>query len=351
MISILLLLFVSSCKKDNNDVSSNFDDNYGEGLYILTDLGVNFYNYQDSLTQLQENIFSTVNNLSISNANKIKIKGTKVYILAGDHIITSNVNTFEDKGIIDGFYSISDIDFISNDRLIVLDQGDSKIKIVDLRSMEITTNIEAGDSVRPITVFSNSYKSFVFNGGGVSINDRDTTAVVIQYRDNLVHLAEIVDILNVGDNPNSAVISGNLKVLSKGIYDSTNPVNNTESTLSDINQYNNQVYSIDVLTGIYNASNLISNYDNSICYFIAEGGVYTLNTNSLNTNLLVNINASVITSIVDSYADTDSTIAFSEMLYMNDLDNPNLVYEYNRNLSTFTDTITCSGNVRDIKFY
>ena len=217
--------------------------------------------------------------------------------------------------------------------------------------MDITKNIEAGNSVNPMTVFSNSYKSFVLNGGGLSLNEKDTTIVVVQYRDDLVHLAEIVDVLHVGANPNSAVISGNLKVLSKGIYDPINISTNTESSLSDINQYNNQVYSIDILSGIYNATNLMSNYNNTLCYFTALGGVYTINTNSLNTNLVVNVNASIINSVVHSYQDTDSTIAFSEMLYMNDVDNPNLVYQYNMNLSSFTDTITCTGNIRDIEFY
>ena len=320
-------------------------------MYVLTDLGVNFYNYDDSIPQVQDDIFRLVNNISINNARKIKFKGTKVYIIAQDYIVTSNVNTFENKGLIDGFNNISDIDFISNDRLIVLDRGDSRIKIVDLGSMDITKNIEAGNSVNPMTVFSNSYKSFVLNGGGLSLNEKDTTIVVVQYRDDLVHLAEIVDVLHVGANPNSAVISGNLKVLSKGIYDPINISTNTESSLSDINQYNNQVYSIDILSGIYNATNLMSNYNNTLCYFTALGGVYTINTNSLNTNLVVNVNASIINSVVHSYQDTDSTIAFSEMLYMNDVDNPNLVYQYNMNLSSFTDTITCTGNIRDIEFY
>ena len=351
LLLIIILFYFSSCDKEDGTTSPVFDNNYGLGMYVLTDLGVNFYNYDDSIPQLKEDIFRSVNDISVNNARKIKFKGTKAYIISQDYIITTNVNTFENKGRIDGFNSISDIDFISNDRLIVLDQGDSKIKIVDLASMDITTTIEAGDRVNPMTVFSNSYKSFVLNGGSMSNNDKDTSVVVIQYRDNLVHLAEIIDILYVGENPNSAAISGNLKILSKGNYDPINTSTNTESSLSNVNQYNNEVYSTDVLTGIYNAANLMSNYNNTFCYFTALGGVYTINTNNLNTNLIINVNTSIINSVVHSYQDTDSTIAFSEMLYMNDLDNPNVVYQYNLNLSSFTDTITCTGNVTDIEFY
>ena len=80
--------------------------------------------------------------------------------------------------------------------------------------------------------------------------------------------------------------------------------------------------------------------------------MYSLNANSLNVNLIVNINSSVISTIVESYAVIDSPyVANSQMLYMNDIDNPNNIYKYNSNLSAFTDTIIVDGNVRDINFY
>ena len=121
--------------------------------------------------------------------------------------------------------------------------------------------------------------------------------------------------------------------------------------MSVINQFNNQVYSTNILAGIYNAQNLISNWDNSSCYLTAEGGVYRLNPNTLNVNLLVSVNASVISTITESYADSDTTVAYSEMLYMNDLDNPNTIYKYSFSLLSFTDTIIVDGAVKDIAFY
>ena len=347
-----ILVVVSSCNEDEVDTPI-FSQDYGIGMYIVTDLGVSFYNNNDSLAQVQNQIFKTVNNRAIINPKKIKFYGTKAYILADDYIETVNVKTFQEKETINGFLNVVDLDYVSHDRLFVIDKDDSKVKVVDMESLDITSQIETGDSTRPVFIISNSYKSFIMNGGGSSDQIKDSTVVLIEYKDNLVALADFVGSLSVGDNPNSAVItsSGALKVLCKGIYDPINPVNNTESLLSDINQYNNQVYSTNTLTGIYNAGNLISNWNNSHCYFTAVGGVYKLNPDNLNVNPVVSVNASVINTVIESFPVNDSTTVSYEMLYMNDLDNTNTIYKYNSDLSAIVDTIIVDGNVRDINFY
>jgi hypothetical protein len=139
--------------------------------------------------------------------------------------------------------------------------------------------------------------------------------------------------------------------LCKGIYDLVNPINNTESSLSILNQFSHVVYSTNTLTGIYNAQNLIKNWNASLFYITAEGGVYSLNTNGSNLNLITTVNASVINLIVELYADTDTTWVSHEMLYMNDVDNPSNIYKYDLAISMFSDTIVVDGEVRDINFY
>ena len=344
---LFILFIISSCKETEENVV--FPEDYGSGVYIATSNGVSFYDGEVVIDQ----IYSTVNSTAISNVKKIKFKGTKAYILA-DNLYTAKVQTFEDKGVVSGFIYPVDFDFVSpENRAFIVDKGDSKVKVVDLDRLEIVSDIETGDSTRPVSIFSNSYKSFVANGGGLPNAIKDSTIIVVQYRDNLVPLADFSGSLLVGDNPNSGVItsSGDLKVLCKGIYDLSDPSNNTSSSVSDINQYTNEVYSTDNLSGIYNASNLISNWNNTSCYFTAEGGVYSLSPNSLNTTLIIAINSNVINTNNESYADTDSTVAYSEMIYMNDQDFSNRVYKYNVNLSSFVDTIIVDGDVSDINFY
>ncbi|MEC9209641.1 MAG: hypothetical protein VX762_04370 [Bacteroidota bacterium] len=349
---LITTILISSCKNDEVEAPI-FDENYGEGMYIVTDNGVSFYDYQDSLAQVTNQIYKTVNNITINDPKKLKFSGTKAYIVGYNNIVIANVKTFEDQGEINGFSNPVDIDFLSQDRLFVVDKGDSKVKTVDIESMEIMSDIETGDSTHPVFILSNSYKSFILNGGGLSTQTKDSTVVVIEYRDDLESLANFIGNLSVGDNPNSAVItsSGALKVLCKGVYDPTNPMHNTESSLSHINQYSNEMYTTDNLSGIYNAQNLISNWDNSSCYLTAEGGVYRLNPNTLNVNLLVSVNASVINTIVESFAVNDTTMVSYEMMYMNDTDSQNNIYKYNIDLSVFVDTIIVDGNVRDISFY
>ena len=350
---IVLFLLLSSCKKDEVNTPI-FDNNYGEGMYVVTDLGVSFYNYKDSSAQVQNQIYKEVNNIAITSPKKIKFKGDNAYILGNNYIVIADLNTFEDKGNINGFLNPVDFDFVSpNNRLFVVDRDDSKVKEVNLNNMQITSDIETGDSTRPVFILSNSYKSFVLNGGRSSLETKDSTVVVIESRDSLVGLADFEGSLEVGDNPSSAVITSDsrLQVLCKGIYDPINPINNTESSLSNINQYSNEVYSTTNLAGIFNANNLITNYDNSLCYFTAEGGIYLLNPNTLNTTSLVSINSDVINTIVESVAINDSTTVYYQILYMNDIDTPNSLYKYNLTLSSFVDTLIFDGNIRAINFF
>jgi len=345
---LIALIFVSSCKEES-DTEPSFSKDYGDGMYIVTDNGVSFYDGD----VVKNQIYQTVNGSALSNPKKIKFQGTKAYIVTEKSLFSANVETFESKGEVGGFMNLVDFDFVAMGRIFAVDKDDAKVKVVDIDRMEITSDIETGDSVRPVFIISNSSKSFVMNGGGGSGQIKDSTVVVIEYRDDLVALANFTGNLFVGDNPNSAVFSSNgrLKVLCQGVYDLINSMNNTESSFSNINQYSNVVYSTNNLTGIYNAQNLISNWNNSVYYLTAEGGVYGLNPTSLNANLIVSVNVSVINTSIESLAVNDSTTVSYEMLYMNDADSPNSIYKYNLDLSLFVDTIIVDAPVKDIAFY
>ena len=69
-----------------------------------------------------------------------------------------------------------------------------------------------------------------------------------------------------------------------------------------------------------------------------------------NTNLVIPINSDVLNITTEKYAVNDSTDAYSNFLYMNDLNNSGKIYKYNINLSLIVDTLSVSGKVLDIKF-
>jgi hypothetical protein len=348
---LIVLFFIASCTEDKVDPSIPAE-NYGDGMYIVTDKGVSFYNNTDSLAEVQNQIFKSVNNSTIINPKKIKFKGTKAYIIADDYILTANVKTFEKRDEINGFSKPVDLDFISHNRLLVVDKGDSKVKVVDLISLDISEQIECGDSTKPVFIISNSKTSFIMNAGGSTAEIKDSTVIAIDYRDNLEAISNFSGNLLVGYNPNSAVFSGNLKVLCKGIYDLVNPINNTESSFSILNQFSHVVYSTNTLIGIYNARNLVSNKSASVLFFTASNGIYTINPNGVGVSQIDPIVSDILFVQSEQYNLTDSTTAISNMLYVNDTYNsPNTIYKYNLVLSSYVDTIIVDGNVRDINFY
>ena len=349
-ILILVILF-TSCKKDEVDVV--FEENYGSGMYIVTDIGVSFYNSNDSLPQVNNDIFKTVNNISINNPKKIKFRGTKAYILAENTIVTANVKTFEDRGMISGFVNAVDFDFVNpDDRIFVVDKDDSKVKVVDTDRMEIISDIETGDNTKPVFIISKWYRSIIMNGGGVADTLKDSTIVAIDYRDELVPISDMMGSLFVGYNPNSAIHVNDLKVLCKGIYDPNNSSSQTNSVLVTVNPYSMKVTASQNLNGIYNANNLVSNNAGNALFFTASDGIYSMNDNGGGVSQIDPIISDILYIRNEQYNPTDSTTASSNMLYVNDaINNTNKIYKYNLSLSSFVDTIIVDAHVRDINFY
>lgn len=349
-ILILVILF-TSCKEDEIDVV--FEKNYGQGMYIVTDMGVSFYNHNDSFPKVTNEIFKTVNNISIHNPKKIKFRGTKAYILSENTIATANVKTFENKGMISGFFDAVDLDFVNpDDRILVVDRADSKVKVVDIDRMEIISDIETGDNTKPVFIISKWYRSMIMNGGEVADSLKDSTIVAIDYRDDLVPLSDMMGSLFVGYNPNSAINVNDLKVLCKGVYDPNNLSAQTTSALVTVNPFNMKVTASQNLNGIYNANNLVSNNAGNGLFFTASDGIYSMNENGGGVNQIDPIVSDILYIRNEQYSPTDSTTASSNMLYVNDaVNNPNKIYKYNLVLSSFVDTIVVDGHVRNINFY
>ena len=353
---IILTLIFSACSEAEVEPPV-LDEDYGEGMYIVTDMGVSFYDYQDSIPEVINQIFKKVNNISIANAKKIKFRDSKAYILVDNYIITANINTFEDKGLVNGFINPVDFDFVSNNRLFVVDKDDSKVKVVDLERMEITSDIETGDNTKPVFILSKWYRSYVMNGGAVTDSLKDSTIIAIDYKDNLVPLADMMGSLYIGDNPNSAVNINNLKVLCRGVYDPNNIATQTQSTLVTINPWDVYITANTILSGIYNASNLIANNEDTEYYFLAEGGFYKMNSNGSGVSLLSSIESDILyyrDEVYSQYSTTDSITYYynRDVLYVNDSqNNANTIYKYNLNSNTFFDTIIVEGAVKNINFY
>ena len=342
LVSLLLFVFVS-CEKDPEPIS--YSNSYGKGTYILSDNGLNFI--KKNTSSLKSGIFSNVNGLSIINPKTIEIYGSKLYIVGNDFYST-DINTLQLLGQVDGFSDATGCAIVTQNRAFVTDKAESLVKVVDLNDFRIISEIETGEGTSPGFIINKYDKSFVLNGG--DSNNYDSTLVTITYKDDLIPLADISGNLVVGKNPNSALSSGNIKVLCSGVYDENNTDNNVESSFYNIYPTDLLINFSQVLPSIFNANNLVETSNGNNYYFTANGGVYRTNTSMTNVNLIIPIESNVLNIATERYAVNDTTNAYSNILYMNDLTNIGKIYKYNINLSSFVDTISVSGRVIDIEF-
>jgi hypothetical protein len=344
---LIALVFVSSCKEENEPVPT-FAKDYGDGMYIVTENGVSFYDGE----VVKNQIYKEVNGDALSNPKKIKFKGKKAYIVSDNQIVTANVETFENKEIIGGFVNATDFDFVDFDRLFVVDKGDAKVKVVDLVSLYITSDIETGDVTNPSFIISKRPRSFILNSGAVADSLKDSTVIGIDYKDVAIPLADLIGSIEVGDNPNSAVWIGALKILCKGIYDENNLLNNTFSSLSKVDAGNVELDWNVTLPNIYNAKNLVSSSNNNKYFFLALDGVYQMNNDGSGISQKIYFISDILDLSYERYDLTDTTWANVNMLYINDaVNNPNVIYKYNVFIDTFCDTIVVDSPVKDIAFY
>jgi len=344
----LALVFISSCKDDTVDVPELSED-YGNGMYVVTDFGVSYFDYTDTNALIVENVFAKVNTTTIVNPKRIKFYNSKAYIL-GNRIYIADLATFGAESEISGFNNAVDFDFVSHNRLFVVDKGDAQVKVVDLKNMEITAEIETGENTKPTCIVSNHKRSFVLNGGGVPKIKKDSTVISINHRDGVIPLTDFSANIFVGDNPVSAFRSWFIYVLCQGVYNPDSTFNNTEASFHSIHPNIHSVNST-VLSNIYNADNLIPNHDASSFYFTTEDGIYKIVNSSLSFSQITNVMADVLQFNIEHFDNTDTTTIPVGMLYMNDLNNPKKLYKYNLYNSTFQDTLEFNSNIKEVQFY
>ena len=344
---LIALVFVSSCKEDTEEPVQSYAKNYGDGMYIVTENGVSFYDGE----VVKNQIYQTVNGSALSNPKKIKFNGTKAYIVTDNQIVSANVNTFESKEVIGEFVNATDFDFVDFNRILVVDKGDAKVKVVDLESLNIISDIETGDVTNPSFIISKWYRSFVFNSGAVADSLKDSTIIAIDYKDEAVPIADFMASIEVGENPNSAVFINDFLILCKGIYDGNNLLYNTFSSLTRFHPWDLELV-WNVSLGAYNAHNLVSNNNGTLLYFTANSGVHSIEIDGSSLTAIVPILSDVLLVKTESYAVNDTTTGYSNMFYVNDaLYNPHIVYKFNQATDSYCDTIVVSGSVNDIAFY
>ena len=346
---LVLLVIISACKKEEKELEVILPKDYGEGMYILTDQGIYFYNYLavDTLRIVTENIYKKVNNTEIIQPKSLHISGKQAYII-GDKLYIANMETFGSEGTISGFSNPVSCRKIDENRLYVVDKGASSVKMVDLSKLEVLGHIETGDSSRPANIVGSWFRAFVLNGGGDAFSDRDSSIVSIDYFQSGVAINDFSAKLDVGYNPNSAVFSANhLWVLCKGVYNSQDPSQNRQSTMYKIAPWSNVINDDKDLTSIYNADNLAINESKSRIFFSSTDGIYITDLTIYPILHISGIDASFITINTESINDSTNV----EYLYTNDANQSGLILKYEAWTGSFVGSIQVDGNALDVVFY
>ena len=346
---ILTFLVIISCSKDSENPPV-YEKDYGKGLYILTENGVNFYDFQEGI--LKEDIYMTVNGESLQNPSSLNIHNDKMYIVTKNTLYRVDAETFLADFSIGGFTDAQQCEYANLNRFYVTDKEDSEIKVVDLDIRDITSHIETGDTY-PTDIVVNWRRAFVVNSGGDSFSEYDSTVVAVDVKDGVVPVNDFAGNIVVGKNPSSLFDDGDIIVLCRGVYDENNIINNEESSFSKIGNGSLNLISNTVLSGIYNADNLCVDQSNTRFYFTASDGVYWSDKSSFTANLVTNEKVSnVLISNNETYFDlTDSIYKTVNYLWINDQDNTDYLYKINLQSSEIEDSILLNSPIIDLEIY
>ena len=347
-------IFLFNCKPEETP-DPVYASDYGEGLYILTDQGLVYFDYNspDTAKIIKENIFQEVNSHAIISPSSLNIINNDLYIVSSNTLYKTDINTLLKEVEIHGFDDAQKCENAKFNRIYVTDPASSEIKVVDFNVKDIIAHIKTGIDVNPTDIAVNWKRAFVVNSGGVDINDYDSTMVSVDIKDGVVPINEFSGNIILDKNPVAVVNDGAIIVLCKGIYDPSNPANNIESSINRVGAGSLEIINVIPLNNIYNAGILLPNNNNTKYYITSSDGVYWIDATNYSSHLVTDKKIPSVLSVnVEKYANTDTTTAYSEMIYMNDVNNTNMsaqyIYKYNLQLNQFVDSIPVNGSVIDM---
>ena len=176
-------LFISCSTEEESEVPSLVGP--GDG-HILCENNVSFYAPLNNNSNDPIDITSQIG-LSFNNPKKLELHPTKCMLLLIRLIIVNLNNLFIENSIsgnsLIGLINPTDCQYLDYGRIFVTDRGDSKVKVIDLTTNDITTIIETRDSTKPSLMVNKFWRAYVLNSGGQTSSKKDSTIVSIDYKD------------------------------------------------------------------------------------------------------------------------------------------------------------------------
>ncbi len=221
-LSVLLLLFVTACHKDNPP--SDIPDNLADGIFIVNE--GNFNSGNASLTYFETESRKTTNQLFFKKNNaplgdvaqSITMHGERAYIVVNNSglIYVINRRTAINEGKIIDLVSPRQLLFIDENKAYVSDLKSSKITIINPTELNILGKIEIGRTSEEMLKIGGEV--FVANWSSYNQAKINNQIMVINSLQDI-----LIDSITVGIEPNSMEVdkNGMLWVLCSGGFENT----------------------------------------------------------------------------------------------------------------------------------
>lgn len=281
-----LLIFLFSCKKDDNDFNVDYSVEKGvficnQGNFMSGNASLSFFNTETK--KMENQVFFNANNFPLGDVlQSIYIYKNLAYAVINNSgkIVVLDVKNFKHKGTISGLSSPRFISVFSDSKAFISDINSNSIVVFNPISLEKTGNIDIGSSSESMLILNN----FLY----VSSWSYNNKIFKIDISQN-----KVVDSLAVGKQPNSMVFDKNNKlwVLSDGGYQGS-PYGEEKASLSKIDVENMEIeLKIEFLDINSSPSFLSCNGAKDSLYFIngswgsnaQESGIYKMSINDNNT--------------------------------------------------------------------
>lgn len=222
LFGLLLLLFITACKKD--DPSIDIPDELADGIFIVNE--GNFNSGNASLTYFETETRKTTNQLFFNKNNaplgdvaqSITMHGERAYIVVNNSglIYVINRRTAINEGKIIDLVSPRHLLFIDENKAYVSDLKSSKITVINPTELSIVGKIEIGRTSEEMLKIGDEV--FVANWSSYNQSKINDQLLVINSMQDV-----LIDSITVGVEPNSMVVdkNGMLWVLCSGGFANT----------------------------------------------------------------------------------------------------------------------------------
>ncbi len=278
ILSILLVISLNSCKKDNNTIPNQLQ---GEKLVYITNQGAFMHNngsisiIKNDSNIIVNNYFANINGRTAGDVvQSMGLANGRGYIVANNSnlIKVVNLSSFKEIAEFSIIYPRYFLEIDTTKAYITSGSMQGWVQVVNLQTNKVTDSIEVGNG--PENIVKSGNYVYVANCGGF---ETDSTVSIIDPSSN-----KVIKNIIVGENPVDLVVdvNGDVWVICEGFYNSS--YTRGESKIVKIN-HSSLTIDKSFIEGKaddnYESSILAISSDKSIIYYQDSLGIFAFPIN------------------------------------------------------------------------